>query len=144
MWDFNVGKALGLMARAAPYIGLRILVYFGAAVGFVIVTGAGAGIGYGIGSLLHAPAGGAFWGGAIGFGLSAGLLYLAREYLLYLVKAGHIAVLVELIDGRALPGGKGQIAYGTEIVRGRFAQVGVRFAMARLVPGGIRASSGLL
>lgn len=144
MWDFNVGKALMLMARTAPYIGLRILVYFGAAVGFVIVTGAGAGIGYGIGSLLHAPAGGAFWGGAIGFGLSAGLLYLAREYLLYLVKAGHIAVLVALMDGQALPAGKGQIAYGTAIVRSRFGEVSVLFAVDQLVKGVIRTMTGLL
>src|SRR5690606_5264965 len=142
----SFGRVLAMMGQTAPYVILRLLVYFGIAVGFVLVTGTGAGVGYGIGAFGDEgfQASTAFWGGAIGFGLSTGLLYLAREYLLYLVKAGHIAVLVELIDGRALPGGKGQIAYGTEIVRGRFAQVGVRFAMARLVPGGIRASSGLL
>ena len=38
-------------------------------------------------------------------------LYLLREYILYVVKAGHIAVMVHLIDGREVPDGQGQIAY---------------------------------
>ena len=54
--------------------------------------------------------GAAFWGGAIGFGLASFALYLAREYILYLVKAAHIAVLVEIYDGRPIPAGSGQLA----------------------------------
>lgn len=31
MWDFTVGRALGLMAKTLPFILLRMAVYFGAA-----------------------------------------------------------------------------------------------------------------
>ena len=146
MWDFSFGKALALMARTAPYIGLRILAYFGVAAAFIFVTGTGAGIGYGIGAFADRDfqMTAAFWGGAAGFGLSAGLLYLAREYLLYLVKGGHIAVLVELMEGRELPAGKGQIAYGTGVIRERFGEVSVLFAIDQIVKGVIRAITGLL
>ncbi|HET9962958.1 MAG TPA: hypothetical protein VFQ34_11525 [Nitrospiraceae bacterium] len=85
-----------------------------------------------------------FWGGALGLGLSAGLLYLVREYLLYLVKGGHIAVLVELLDNRGLPSSGGQIAFGTEITRQRFGEVSVLFAIDQLVKGVIRAITQLL
>jgi hypothetical protein len=30
-------------------------------------------------------------------------MYFPREYLLYLVKAGHIAVSVEIMDGKPFP-----------------------------------------
>lgn len=47
MWDFSVGRALGLMVNTLPFILLRIAVYFGAALAYVLITGAGAGIGWG-------------------------------------------------------------------------------------------------
>lgn len=59
------------MARTAPYVALRLAVYFGIAGAIVIVTGASAMIGYGIGSLggedFRTASG--LWGGAAGFGL---------------------------------------------------------------------------
>lgn len=65
-------------------------------------------------------------------------MFFLREYLLYVVKAGHIAVLVELLDGRPLPDGKGQVAYGTSVVKQRFVQSSVLFALDRLLKGVIR------
>ncbi|NMA99538.1 MAG: hypothetical protein GX970_15780 [Phyllobacteriaceae bacterium] len=49
MWDFSVGRALDLMLKTLPFVLLRMAVYFGAALAYVLVTGAGAGIGWGIG-----------------------------------------------------------------------------------------------
>ena len=46
MWDFNAGQALGLMRRTAPFVVFRMVVYFGIAVAFVLMTGTGAGIGW--------------------------------------------------------------------------------------------------
>ncbi len=57
-----------------------------------------------------------FWGGLLGFGLTAGILYFLREYILYVVKAGHIAVMVELLDGRPMPEGRGQITHARDMV----------------------------
>lgn len=51
MWDFSVSRSLGLMGRTMPFIALRMAVYFGMAAAYVIVTGTGAGIGWGIGAL---------------------------------------------------------------------------------------------
>lgn len=108
VWDFSLTRALSMMRRTAPNILFRVLVYFGIACAYLIVAGASAGIGYGMGAFGDEDfrLGAAFCGAIAGFGVTAGAIYLLREYLLYIVKAGHIAVLVELIDGRDLPPGQ--------------------------------------
>ncbi|KKB12055.1 hypothetical protein VE25_09780, partial [Devosia geojensis] len=85
-----------------------------------------------------------FWGGAAGFGLTAGVLYFLREYILYMVKAGHIAVLVELMDGRSIPEGRPQIEYATQVVRDRFGAANVLFAVDQLVKGVLAAITGIV
>lgn len=129
-----------MLLKTMPYLVFRAMVYFGIALGYVLLCGIGAGIGYGVGSLggPDGQAGGAFWGGLIGFGVGSGIMFFLREYLLYVVKAGHIAVLVELLDGRPLPDGKGQVAYGTSVVKQRFVQSSVLFALDRLLKGVIQ------
>jgi len=146
MWDFSVGRALGLMLKTLPFVLLRMAVYFGAALAYVLVTGAGAGIGWGIGGFGDGgfQASATLWGGVIGFGLVGAVMYLAREYVLYIVKAGHIAVLVKLLDGEQMPEGRSQIAYAREEVTKRFAQASVLFGVDQLVKGVLRAITGLV
>ncbi|WP_306142025.1 hypothetical protein [Roseibium sp. MMSF_3412] len=146
MWDFDFSRAVGLMARTFPYLIFRVIVYGGIAVAYVVVTGFGAGVGYGLGWFggPDSQAGFAFWGGLIGFGLTATVIYFLREYLLYTVKAGHIAVLVELMDGKDLPDGQGQVAYGASVVKERFVQSSALFGLDQLVKGVIRAISGFV
>jgi hypothetical protein len=146
MWGFSIFKALGLMLRTAPYILLRVLVYFGISAALVLMTGAGAGVGYGIG-LIGADefqASSTFWGGAAGFGLTAGVIFFFRDYILYLVKAGHIAVLVELLDGKTLPDGQSQIAYGRSVVAARFGQASALFALDRVIRAVIGVTTGVV
>jgi len=139
MKDFSFGEVLGLMMKTAPFLLFRLLVYFGITLAFVIITGTGAGIGYGIGAIAkNAPAGG-MWGGLAGFGVASVIMYFIREYLLYIVKAGHIAVLVELVEGRDIPGGKGQIKYARQQVQERFTTSTVLFGLDQLVKGILRA-----
>lgn len=146
MWDFSINRSLGLMARTAPFILFRLVVYFGIAVAYVLVTGIGAGIGWGVGAFggpdFHAAS--TFWGGAIGFGLTAGALYFLREYILYIVKAGHLAVLVELLEGRDIPAGRPQIDYAAARVKERFAETSVLFAVQQVVRGVLAAITGIL
>ena len=146
MWDFSISRSFGLMVRTLPFLIFRMLTYAGIAIAFVVVTGTGAGIGWGIGSLggEDGQATGVMWGALSGFGLTAGALYLAREYILYMVKAAHIAVLVELLDGRDIPGGKNQISYGAEMVKERFIQSNVLFGLDQLIKGVIAAITGLM
>ena len=138
MIDFNFGQIIGLLLRTLPFLVLRLLVYMGITLAYIVLTGAGAGIGWLVGSAASTGSAGAFWGGLAGFGLTSGLMYWAREYLLYLVKAGHIAVLVELLDGKPIPGGRGQIDYATSVVKQRFAQSSVLFGIDQLVKGILR------
>lgn len=146
MWDFSVGRALGLMLKTLPFVLLRMAVYFGAALAYVLVTGAGAGIGWGIGGFGDSgfQANATIWGGVIGFGLVGAVMYLAREYVLYIVKAGHIAVLVKLLDGEQMPEGRSQVAYARQEVTKRFAQASVLFGIDQLVKGVLRAITGLV
>jgi len=146
MWDFSIATALGIMRKTAPFLLLRMAIYFGIAVAYVLVTGVGAGIGYGIGGFGEDDfqANTTMWGGVIGFGLTAGVLYFMREYLLYIVKAGHIAVMVEALDGRELPNGQGQISYARKIVADRFGEASVLFGIDQLIKGVVRAITGLV
>ena len=146
MWDFSMGTSFALMRKTMPFLLFRIAVYFGIALAYVLGTGTGAGIGYGIGGFGDDGFQGSatLWGGGIGFAIVAGILYLMREYLLYVVKAGHIAVMVEILDGRELPDGQGQIAYAKSIVTERFAQASVLFGIDQLSKGVIRAVTGLV
>jgi hypothetical protein len=146
MWDFDVGRTLGIVIRTWPFVVLRILVYFGITLAYIVSTGAGAGVGYGVGHVWgdDGPFTFAMWGGIFGFGLVSVLFYWLREYILYLVKAGHIAVMVHLIDGQAVPGGQGQIGYAQAVVRQRFAEANVLFVLDQLVKGVLRVVTGLL
>ncbi len=146
MADFSFGVSMRLMRKTAPFILFRMAVYFGIAAAYVIVTGTGAGIGWGVGAMGDEDfrASATLWGGGLGFALTAGVIYFLREYILYMVKAGHIAVMVELLEGRDLPDGKGQIAYARAMVKERFGQSSILFAVDQLVKGVVRAITGLV
>ncbi len=141
MWDFELGKAIGLMGRTLPFIGLRLVIYLGITLAYIVATGGGGGIGWLIGRAgdVETAANGAFWGATVGFGLVSGVLYFAREYLLYMVKAGHIAVLVPLMDGQSVPEGKNQITHATAVVKERFVESSVLFGVDQLIKGILKA-----
>jgi hypothetical protein len=147
MWDFSFGRALSMIMQTLPFIVLRLLVYAGIAVTYVATVGIGGALGWGFGHFGQgpdAPSGAAFWGGAIGFGLVSGALYFAREYILYLMKAAHIAVLVEIYDHRPVPGGQGQLAYGATFVKTHFTESSVLFGVDQLIKGVLRSLFGTI
>jgi hypothetical protein len=86
----------------------------------------------------NGPVGGV-WGGLLGLGVAGGVLWFLRAYLLYMVKAGHIAVLVELLEGSELPGGRQQINHAWTVVRERFATSSALFALDLSIKGILRA-----
>lgn len=146
MWDFSIGRSFSLLMRTLPFVLLRAAVYFGITLAYILATGTGVGIGWGVGAFGDAEfrATAMLWGGFIGFGVTGAIFYWVREYILYIVKAGHIAVLVELLDNKPLPEGRSQITHATEVVRNRFGQASLLFALDQLVKGVIRAVSGLV
>ena len=146
MADFRTATAWTLMRRTAPFLVFRLVVYGGIVLATILATGTGAGLGYGIGAA-WGPDGriaGGGYGALAGFGVSAAALYLLREYLLYLVKAGHIAVMVELLQGREIPEGQGQIGHARRMVADRFGAASVLFGVDQLVKGAIQAVTGLV
>ena len=144
MWDFSIGRTLGLLAQTFPFILLRMAVYFGITIAYLVATGAGAGVGYGIGQVSDDPASFSIWGGILGFGLVSVAVYWAREYLLYILKAGHIAVMVEKLQGRPLPQGQGQIAHAQKVVTARFGEANLLFVLDQLIKAVIGAITGLV
>ena len=137
--DFQTGRIFALLWRTLPFIVLRLAVYLGITLAYLIGVGIGSGIGLLFGHIGGQGGGGTVLGGVIGFALISGIVFWAREYLLYLVKAGHIAVLVELMDGRDVPAGKSQIDYATGVVKQRFATSSVLFGLNQLLRGILRA-----
>lgn len=137
---------MAMMGQTAPFILFRMAVYFGVAIAYVLMTGIGAGAGWGIGGFGDEGfrAGATFWGGFAGFGITAAVMYFLREYLLYVVKAGHIAVLVDLMDGKTLSQGRSQIAHARAEVTARFGQTSALFVVDQLIKGVLKAITGLL
>lgn len=144
MWDFSFSKSVAPMAKTAPFLLFRMAVYFVVAVAITVVTGTGAGIGYGIGLAGDADfqASTTFWGGGIGLSLTLGVIFLLREYTLYMVKAGHIAVMIEALEGRELPAN--QVQYAQSIVKAHFGKANILFGIDQLVNGVINAITGIL
>ena len=137
--DFKIGEILGLMAKTMPFLVFRFLIYFAITFAYFLLTGIGAGVGYGIGMIGGEPGAFSFFGGVVGFGIMLVIAYLLREYLLYMVKAGHIAVLVELMEGKELPQGRGQIQHAQAVVRERFTESSVLFGVDQLIKAVLRA-----
>jgi hypothetical protein len=77
------------------------------------------------------------WAWVVGLCFVAGGIWrFAVRYLLYLIKAAHIAVLTELITtGSINNGNEGMFQYGKRIVTERFGEVNVMFGLDMLIDG---------
>ncbi|WP_112312064.1 hypothetical protein [Pseudogemmobacter bohemicus] len=150
MYDFSILTALWLLLRTLPFLILRSLVSL-AFLGLMI------GALYGLVSLIGGPNPAAMKGYSglvmliavlIGFAALFFALRWARRWVLYLIRAAHIAVLTELVQGRKLPAGEWQPGYGHRMVRARFGEASALFVLdelIRLVLRGLsRLSQGLL
>jgi len=135
MLDFRPAQIFGLLLRTLPFLALRIVVYVGITLAYIAAVGVGGGLGYVFGKIGGNTGGGASIGGLVGFAIVSGILYWARQYLLYMVRAAHIAVLVQLLDGKPIPGGKGQIEFGRALVTQHFASSNVLFGLHQLIRG---------
>ncbi|MCX7553435.1 hypothetical protein OS175_06055 [Marinicella sp. S1101] len=135
MIDFKFGQVMSTLWKTKEFVLFRFLIYMGITLAYIIGTGTGGGLGYMIGSVGEGKETGLFYGMVGGFTLVSGVLYYVREYLLYLVKAGHIAVIVKHLDGEPMPDGKGQIKYAQEVVKDRFKESSVLFGVDQLIKG---------
>jgi len=136
-----IGKATAITFKTLPYIFLRFFVYFLFGLG-ILLYGL---LVYFVGQAaahLHQNARVVVW--ILGFLLSFPITRLLREYVLYIIKAGHVAVIAELATVGHLPEGAGQVDWGRQQVTKTFKEVSVLFVMDRLVVGVIRSINGMM
>ena len=124
--------------RTMPYA----LVRFGILVGFSLVTIVWFVVTFGGASLLGAkihPWIGVGWL-IVGLGAYGYTWWFVVRYALYLIQAGHVAVLTELITtGQIANGSMGMFEYGRRVVTERFGQVNLLFALDLLIRGVVHA-----
>ncbi|PYZ96543.1 hypothetical protein CR205_12575 [Alteribacter lacisalsi] len=132
-------SAIELLKKTAPFIFLRIGIYMAFAAGSLVYvalmsfvglrmfTSMGDGSYVTIFILMLA----ALFGGY-------GIMRWLERYVIYLVKAGHIYVMTELITKGTIPEGKSQIGYGKDKVVETFGRTSVFFVVNRLVDGSVR------
>jgi hypothetical protein len=127
--NLQLGRAVKIVLQTIPYIFYRAVVY-GAMCAVVAVA-----------LLFLAVAGRIFGGGAavVLFVLLAaaggfGMRFL-REYVLYLLKAGHIALVTEIVVNGQLPAGINQTQWAKERVMHYFKEVSVLALIDQLVKG---------
>jgi hypothetical protein len=130
--------ALGLFLKTLPYALVRFGILLAVSVitiVWMVVTFGGAAF---LGARIH-PWAGYGWM-FVGLGAAGVVWRLVVRYALYLVKAGHIAVITELVTrGRVGNGSEGMFGYGKRIVTQRFGEVNVLFGLDLLIRGVVRA-----
>ncbi|MEL6201536.1 MAG: hypothetical protein AAFR39_04170 [Pseudomonadota bacterium] len=137
LWDFSVSQCFSIIARTWPFLILRVIVFGAFAVIFAVLTASGGVIGHELGpnfTDLGATQTG-LMGGVAGIGLAILVLRILREYTLYLVKAGHIAVMGEMMDGARIPANLSQVGMGARTVKENFAEASVLFVLDQLIKG---------
>lgn len=131
--DLQIGRAMKIVAQTSAYLVYRTMIY-----GMICVAVA---IGLGILALI----GKVFGSGAAGILFlivlvagGFGLRFL-REYVLYLLQAGHIALITEIVEKGQLPPGISQTAWARERVMHYFKEISVLALVDQLVKGIINA-----
>lgn len=136
--NLQLGRAFGIVMQTTPYIIYRAI-FFGAMCG-----------GAAFGLLILALFGYVFGPGAavvmfflamlaLGFGWR-----LIREYLLYMLQAGHIAVITEIVTNGKLPDGVSQTEWGKQQVTAYFKELSVLALIDQLVKGVIKGVNRVL
>ncbi len=126
-------KATSIFIKTTPWVLVRFGVGFAFALLAVVYFAA---IAFVLFSLTGVSGGIAFIGLLIAGLVFYGFFRLAKRYVLYLVTAGHIAVIAHAVDTGEIP--PNQIQFGREKVRNRFTEASLLFGVDMVVRGVIR------
>jgi hypothetical protein len=143
-----MGKSFGLLMQTMPYVIMRAVAYlvFGlmTIVYWLVVVGLIAGIA----GLLGEKAEGVAWVFVVivlvGVGGFVGIVWLAERLVFYAIKAGHVAVITELLTKGSLPPGVNQVQYGRDAIQKHFGTMATFAAVDALVEGAVRQVLGWL
>jgi len=133
----GLADAFRLLMQTAPFVlarlGVLAAMTVGAIVWWVLLVG-------GFAFLARAtPLLGWVWAVLLCL-VAGGIWRFAARYVLYLLKAAHIAVLTELITtGRIANGNESMFHYGRRIVTERFGEVNILFGLDMLIDGIVSA-----
>ncbi len=129
-------EATGVFRKTLPFVVVRLGVGLGIGIATVLYFGIVAWIGF---YLLEAGTISG-WIGIVGLLLAVGLFLaawrLAARYVLYLVKAAHIAVIAHVVETGEVP--ENQLQYGKAQVREHFAETSALFAVDKLIKAVLR------
>lgn len=132
----HFGRATGIFLRTMPFVLLRMGIGLLLGVVTILYFGFVIWLGY---TLLNAETISG-WIAAVGLLVAIGIFVVAwrlfSRYVLYLVKAGHIAVIAHIVDTGEVP--SNQVRYGKAQVRAHFTETSALFALDQLVKGIIR------
>jgi len=132
--DLQLGRALGIVMQTVPYILYRAAVYgcicLGVAFYLLVLALIGWVFGSGAAVVL-------FFITLIG-GSFLGLGRLLKEYVLYMLQAGHIALITEIVENGKLPEGISQTRWAKDRVMGYFKELSALALVDQLLDGIIR------
>ncbi len=127
-----------LFWRTLPYVLVRALVYVLFGAGVLVFLGLLFLLGLLFNSLFPGSAIPAVILAVVALGGILGIIRLARRYVLYLVKIGHVAVVTELFTAGELPGGTNQFRYGKDQVVSHFGSASALFVVDQLISAAAR------
>lgn len=137
--SLRLKEAFNLTLRTMPILLVRLGVYVVFWLVAMIYLGIAGGLAFLVGKAVP-------FLGVILFLVALGgtvpLYNLAKKYVLYLVKAAHVAVVAELLSRGELPAGANQLQWGKDRVQERFGEASIMFVVDELVEGVIRAFTG--
>lgn len=131
-------SVMTLFKRTIPFFVSRILIYGAFALAALLFLGIMVGIGFLLIKILGESSVAFVLVMIVAFGVIYGGLRFLERYVLYLVKIGHVAVIVELLRSGEVPEGKGQVAYGKDQVTKNFGTANVAFVLDNMVKGAVR------
>lgn len=132
--DLQLGRAFGIVVQTVPYIVYRAAVYgcIAAAMAAFLLVLALVGWVFGSGAAIVLFFICMIGGGVLGVGR------LIREYVLYMLQAGHIALITEIVENGKLPAGVSQTRWARDRVMRYFREVSALAAVDLLLDGIIR------
>ncbi|MEL6150821.1 MAG: hypothetical protein AAFV33_10205 [Chloroflexota bacterium] len=134
--SLKLGRAFGLITKTMPILLVRMgayLVFWVATLIYLSITG---GVSWLVGQAVSII-------GVILFIASIaaiGPIYrLAYQYVFYMIKAAHLAVVAEILQNGKLPAGESQLDWGRKAVTQRFGETSAMFLVDEAVESVIRA-----
>jgi hypothetical protein len=132
-------EAVTLLSRTMPILGMNVIIYAAFFLAASLWFGLWAGLGLLLARVVELGAVICF---VIALATGGWAWRMARRYLLYLVQGAHIAAMTEIMCGRQVPSGPGQVGYARGIMKEHFKDVSQLFLLDGLVKGAVKSITG--